>query len=144
MTTAANEPSSPHIPVQVEWVGGLQFDASRAAGPKIRLDGDYKAGPSPFDALLAAIASCAATDVVTIMEKQRTPLRAFSVRVDSNRVNAVPRRLAAAVLHFSLHGAGITPEKAARAVELSVTKYCSVRSSLLAEIPVTWTVDVKN
>jgi uncharacterized OsmC-like protein len=47
-------------------------------------------------------------------------------------------------LHFSLHGAGITPEKAARAVELSVTKYCSVRSSLLAEIPVTWTVDVKN
>jgi putative redox protein len=144
MTTDANEPSSPHVPVQVEWAGGLQFDASRADGPRIRLDGDYKAGPSPFDALLAAIASCAATDVVTIMEKQRTPLRAFTVRVDSHRVNAVPRRLAAAVLHFSLHGAGITAEKAARAVELSVTKYCSVRSSLLADIPVTWTIDVKN
>ena len=144
MTTDANAPSSPHAPVQVEWAGGLQFDASRADGPKIRLDGDSKAGPSPFDALLAAIASCAATDVVQIMEKQRTPLRAMSVRVESNRVNAIPRRLASAVLHFALHGAGITPEKAARAVELSVAKYCSVRSSLLAEVPVTWTIDVRN
>jgi putative redox protein len=71
-------------------------------------------------------------------------LRAMSVRVESNRVTALPRRVASIVLHFSLHGSGITPEKAARAVELSVTKYCSVRSSLLAEIPVTWTIDVKN
>ena len=144
MTTDTNEPSAPHAPIQVEWVGGLQFDASKADGPKIRLDGDSKSGPSPFDALLAAIATCAASDVVHIMEKQRTPLSAMSVRVESNRVNAIPRRLASAVLHFSLHGAGITPEKAERAVELSVTKYCSVRSSLLAEIPVTWVIDVKN
>jgi putative redox protein len=144
MTTSSDALSSPHAPTRIEWAGGLQFDASREDGPKIRLDGDYKAGPSPFDALLAAIATCAGTDVVQIMEKQRTPLRAMSIRVESNRVNAIPRRLASAVLHFSLHGAGITPEKAARAVELSVTKYCSVRSSLLAEVPVTWTIDVKN
>ena len=144
MTTDANAPSSPHTPIEVEWVGELRFDASRADGPKIRLDADSKSGPSPFDALLAAIATCAATDVVQIMEKQRTPLRTMSVRVESDRVNAIPRRLASAVLHFSLHGSGITPEKAARAVELSVTKYCSVRSSLLAEVPVTWTIDVRN
>ena len=144
MTTDANAPSTPHAPIQVEWVGGLQFDASKEGGPKIRLDGDSKTGPSPFDALLAAIATCAASDVVHIMEKQRTPLRAMSVRVESNRVNAIPRRLASAVLHFSLQGAGITPEKAERAVELSVTRYCSVRSSLLTEVPVTWTIDVRD
>lgn len=144
MTTATDEPFFAHAPTQVEWVGGLQFDASRADGPKIRLDGDMKTGPSPFDALLAAVASCAGTDVVIIMEKQRTPLRAFSIRVEATRVNEQPRRLAAAVLHFSLQGAGITAEKAARAVELAVTKYCSVRSSLLADVPVTWTIDVKN
>jgi len=144
MTTDANAPEFAHVPIQVEWVGGLQFDASRVDGSKIHIDADAKTGPSPIDTLLAAIATCAATDVVTIMEKQRTPLRAMSIRVESNRVNAIPRRLASAVLHFSLHGAGITPEKAERAVELSVTRYCSVRSSLLAEIPVTWTIEVKN
>jgi uncharacterized OsmC-like protein len=39
--------------------------------------------------------------------------------------------------------AGITAQQAARAVELSVTKYCSVRSSLIADAPVTWTIEVK-
>jgi putative redox protein len=131
-----------HAPIQVEWVGGLEFEAGRSDGPKVRVDGDSRTAPSPFDMLLAAIASCAATDVVTIMEKQRTPLRALSVRVEAERVSSTPRRLAAAILHFTLRGPGITPEKAARAVELSVTKYCSVRSSLSADVPVTWTIDV--
>lgn len=92
--------------------------------------------------LLASIAACAATDVVEIMAKQRTPLRAMSVRVEAQRVSEIPRRLASAVLHFSLTGPGIIPQKAARAVELSVTKYCSVRSSLLHEAPVTWTIEI--
>jgi putative redox protein len=134
---------APHAsPVRVEWVGGLQFDAGRPDGPKVRIDADAQTGPGPFDMLLASIAACAATDVVEIMKKQRTPLSAMSVRVEASRVSETPRRLASAVLHFSLTGAGITPEKAARAVELSVTKYCSVRSSLLADVPVTWTIEI--
>ena len=132
-----------HAPVQIQWVGGARFEAGRPAGPKALIDGDAEAGPSPFDMLLAAVASCAATDVVEIMRKQRTPLQALSVRVEAERVDSIPRRLASAVLHFRLQGPGITPEKAARAVELSVTKYCSVRSSLIADVPVTWTIEIK-
>jgi putative redox protein len=143
MTADVVSQPAPHAPVQIEWAGGLQFDASRADGPKVRIDGDARTGPSPFDMLLAAVATCAATDVVQIMEKQRTPLQSLSVRVEAQRVASIPRRLASAVLHFTLQGAGITSQKAARAVELSVTKYCSVRSSLLADVPVTWTIEVK-
>ena len=132
-----------HPPTEIEWVGGLQFDASRGAGPKVRIDGDSQTAPSPFDMLLAAIATCAATDVVTIMEKQRTPLQGLHIQVEAQRVSATPKRLASAILHFTLRGSGITPEKAARAVELSITKYCSVRSSLSEDAPVTWTIDIK-
>jgi putative redox protein len=142
MTTEAGSGPAPHAPVQIEWVGGLQFDAGRPDGPKVRIDGDALTGPGPFDMLLAATAACAATDVVEIMKKQRTPLQALSVRVEAYRVPQIPRRLASAVLHFTLKGEGITPEKAERAVELSVTKYCSVRSSLIADAPVTWTIDL--
>lgn len=110
----------------------------------MRIDGDSKSAPSPFDTLLAAIATCAATDVVSILAKQRTPVKALRVAVEAQRVEATPRRLAAAVLHFSLTAPGATQAKAERAVELAVTKYCSVRSSLLAEIPVTWTVLLAN
>lgn len=131
------------MPIDVQWVGGLAFEAGRPDGPSIRIDGDAHSAPSPFDALLAAIATCASADVVTILEKQRTPVRALSVRVESNRVDSTPRRLASAVLHFGIAAPGTTIEKATRAVELSVTKYCSVRSSLIADASVSWSVELK-
>lgn len=131
-----------HAPIEVQWTGAAVFEAGRPEGPKIRIDGDAQFGPSPFDVLLAGIATCAAVDVVTILEKQRTPLQALKVRVEATRVDSTPRRLASAVLHFSITAPGTTIEKATRAVELSVTKYCSVRSSLIADASVTWTVEL--
>jgi putative redox protein len=140
-----NAPSgtAAHTPIHVQWAGELNFEAGRSQGPKVRIDGDAKSGPSPFDVLLAAIATCAAVDVVTILEKQRTPVHALSVRVEANRVASTPRRLASAVLYFSVTAPGTTLDTATRAVELSVTKYCSVRSSLIADASVDWTVELK-
>ena len=132
-----------HAPIEVRWVGDLNFEAGRPDGPKVRIDGDARTAPGPFDVLLAAIATCASVDVVTILEKQRTPVQALDVRVEANRVESVPRRLASAVLHFRIKAPGTTLAKATRAVELSVTKYCSVRSSLIADAPVTWTVEIE-
>jgi len=132
-----------HAPIEVHWVGALAFEAGRPEGPGVRIDGDAQTGPSPFDALLAAIATCASVDVVTILQKQRTPVMALDVRVEAQRVESTPRRLASAVLHFDIAAPGTTMEKATRAVELSVTKYCSVRSSLIADASVSWTVELK-
>jgi putative redox protein len=134
----------PHATIEVDWLGASEFEAHRAGGPTVRIDGDSKSAPSPFDTLLAAVATCSATDVVSILAKQRTPVKALHVAVESQRVDATPRRLASAVLHFSIAAPGTTRAKAERAVELSVTRYCSVRSSLLADIPVTWTVALED
>ncbi len=131
-----------HTPIDVQWIEGQIFEAGRPHGPKVRLDGDAQSAPGPFDMLLAAIASCAAVDVVSILAKQRTPVQALGVRVEARRVDSTPRRLASAVLHFRITAPGTTVERAARAVELSVTKYCSVRSSLATDAPLTWTVDL--
>jgi len=132
-----------HAPIEVQWVSGLSFEAGRPNGPKVRIDGDSQTAPSPFDVLLAALASCASVDVVTILKKQRTPIQSLDVRVEAERVDSTPRRLAAAVLHFRIGAPGTTIEKATRAVELSVTKYCSVRSSLIADVSVSWTVQLE-
>ena len=131
-----------HASIEVRWTGGLAFEAGRAQGATLRIDGEGREAPSPFDALLAAIASCAAVDVLTILEKQRTPVQALQIAVEARRVDATPRRLAAALLHFRIRAPGTTLEKATRAVELSVSKYCSVRSSLAGDIPVTWQVEL--
>ena len=131
-----------HTPIDVQWIEGQTFEAGRADGPKVRLDGDARSAPGPFDMLLAAIASCAAVDVVSILAKQRTPVQALAVRVEARRVDSTPRRLASAILHFRITAPGTTVERATRAVELSVTKYCSVRSSLVPDAPVTWTIEL--
>lgn len=132
-----------HTPIELQWVSGLLFEAGRPQGPKVRIDGNAQTAPSPFDVLLAAIATCAAVDVVTILEKQRTPVHALEVRVEANRVDSIPRRLASAILRFGIRAPGTTIEKATRAVELSITKYCSVRSSLIADAPVAWSVELE-
>jgi putative redox protein len=134
-----------HGPIEVDWLGGSEFEAYRpGAAARIRIDGDAHSAPSPFDVLLAAIATCAATDLVAILEKQRTPAKALHIAVAARRVDATPRRLASANLHFAITAPGATQAKAARAVELSVTRYCSVRSSLIADAPVTWTIALES
>jgi putative redox protein len=129
-----------HAPIDVQWVGALAFEAGRPGGPTVRIDADAQTAPSPFDLLLSAIATCSAVDVVTILGKQRTPVQALRIRVEAQRLDAIPRRLASAILHFAIAAPGTTLEKAKRAVELSITKYCSVGSSLIADASVSWTV----
>jgi putative redox protein len=131
-----------HAPIEVQWTGGERFTAGRADGPKIDIDWDGKTAPSPVDALLAAIATSATTDVIIILGKQRTPARSLAVRVDATRVSSTPRRLASVNLHFTIRGAGIVADKAKRAIDLAIEKYCSVRSSLATDIPVTTTLDL--
>ena len=41
-----------------------------------------------------------------------------------------------------MRGVGIERVHAERAIELAVTKYCSVRDSLDAQMPVEWTLDL--
>ncbi|HET9390659.1 MAG TPA: OsmC family protein [Steroidobacteraceae bacterium] len=131
-----------HAPVEIDWVTGLEFEAGRPGARKVHIDADANSAPGPFDLLLGALAACAASDVVTILQKQRATLRSLHVNIEAKRVTATPRRLASVTLHFIIRAQGWTPEKAQRAIELAVTKYCSVGSSLRPDAPITWTVEL--
>ncbi|MFL5575305.1 MAG: OsmC family protein [Gemmatimonadaceae bacterium] len=137
------EPNSPHKPVnrvRVTWVGEHMFDAGRPGGPPARIDASARTGQSPVDALLSALGSCSAVDVVDILAKRRTPVASLEVNVAGTRVTTIPRRLERVLLEFHIEGEGIDRAHAERAVELSVTKYCSVRDSLAPDIEIEWTV----
>ncbi len=144
MTDPTRAETISHPPMQVRWLADLQFEAARAGQPPIRIDGDAQAAPGPFDTFLAAIATCASVDVVTILGKQRTPPQSLEVRVEAQRVAGTPRRLASAVLHFKIHARGAALPQVERAVDLSINKYCSVRSSIAGEVPVTWKVELRS
>jgi putative redox protein len=92
------------------------------------------------DGLLSALGSCVAVDVVEILAKRRTPVESLSIDLQAERVDGTPRRLARATLNFRIGGAGIERVHAERAIDLAINKYCSVRDSLSADIPVEWTL----
>jgi len=129
-------------PMEVAWEGGQRFRGGRPGGPTIVLDGDREAGPGPVDGVIIALASCSAIDVVEILAKRRTPATRLDVRVRFARAAQAPRRLTA--IHLVFHV--VTDSAAhhvARAVELSVQKYCSVVHSLKEDIDLQWEVEVE-
>lgn len=128
--------------VRLTWDGDRRFDAGRDGVPTHRIDAGTVTGPSPVDTLLNALAACTAVDVLDILAKRRTPVRALSVEVDAARANATPARVIGIHLTYHIAGAGIERVHAERAVELAVTKYCSVRESLNPDIPIRWTVEL--
>jgi len=128
--------------VQVRWVGGEAFEGGHPERPPIRIDGSGKTGPGPVEALLCALASCSSIDVVSILEKRRTPVKTFDVDVHGERADAIPARLTNIQLAFRITGDGIEREHAERAIEMAVTKYCSVRDSLDPAIPIEWTLEL--
>lgn len=126
----------PDVAVSLRWTGeGLAFRGGREGGPQILLDGDGKAGPSPMQALLAALASCMGADVVDMLRKMRVPLGGLTVRVEGDRASEAPRRYTAVRVHFEATG---LPEEArerlAHAVVLSKEKYCSVLHTLRKDV----------
>jgi putative redox protein len=126
--------------IVVQWQGARRFEAGRPGGPAVRVDGDAEIAPSPVDMLLGALATCASVDVVDILAKRRTPVATLEVEVEGTRADGTPRRLTHVLLAFRITGDGIEREQAERAIELSITKYCSVRDSLDPDLPIDWTL----
>lgn len=126
--------------VDVTWAGGQRFDAGRPGGPVLRLDGTGETGQTPPDGLLSALAGCTAIDAVEILAKRRTPPTSFRVEVEGTRVETTPRRFSHILLSYHIDGEGIERVHAERALELSITKYCSVRDSLANDLAIEWTL----
>jgi putative redox protein len=128
-------------PVEVEWEGEMRWRGGPAGGPTLLVDGNRQAAPSPVDALVIAIASCSAIDVVDYLEKRRTPPTAASVSVRFSRAANPPQRLTD--VHLTYRVSTDSPrEHVERAVQLSYDKYCSVIASLATDTRIDWEIEI--
>ncbi|MEW5915530.1 MAG: OsmC family protein [Gemmatimonadota bacterium] len=128
--------------VSISWAGDRAFDAGRIGHTQVRFDSSGKTGPGPVDALLIALGSCAAIDVLDILAKRRTPVESMTMEVRGARADDTPARLVGAEILYRINGAGIERTHAERAITLAVEKYCSVRSSLDPAIPICWKLEL--
>ena len=126
--------------VSLRWEEGLRFVGGAEQGPATRIDGDNASAPGPMLTLLLAAASCTASDVVVILKRMRIELQDLRLEVAGQRREQEPRRYTAVHFDYHMAGTGLTPDKANRAVSLSVEKYCSVIHSLAPDIAITYAV----
>lgn len=100
-------------------------------------DGGLGVGASPMELLLIGTGACASIDVVMILEKGRQKITDCPVEVSGKRADEPPRRFLNMHLHFIVTGENLSEDKVIRAVNLSITKYCSAAQSFAAGMPVT-------
>ena len=120
--------------VEIVWERDLVF-AGHSGEASMVLDSAGKAGPSPVQALVFALAGCMGMDVVHVLRKGRHDLRGLRVTVVAERAQDDPHRVTAVVIDFNVTGP-VPKEHVQRAIDLSHDKYCSVWHSMRQDIAV--------
>ncbi|BAB60599.1 hypothetical protein [Thermoplasma volcanium GSS1] len=85
---------------------------------------------SPTELLLLAIGGCTSDDVLSILHKMRQDVKSYRCVVEGEKRSEHPRILKFANVSYIING-DVDPDKARRAIHLSLKKYCSV--SIMAE-----------
>jgi putative redox protein len=114
-----------------EWKQPMIFDARLESGHAITFDGaaDHTAGPSPMEAVLAALCACTSVDVVSILQKKREPITGLTVTANAERQAEAPSVFTRIHLTYRIRGK-VAKKAAEDAVALSKNKYCSVSKML--------------
>lgn len=127
--------------------GAFHFVGRNAAGMEVHFDtapaeGGSGQGVGPMQSVAMALGACSAIDVVNILRKARQDVAEFDVEIDYVREQEeVPAVFVEMHVHYLLEG-DVDPEKVRRAVELSVTKYCSVSKMLSKTASITHSFSV--
>ena len=116
---------------------GMRVEARTDSGFHITFDtdeaGDVPAGPSPMEAVIAALAACTSMDVASILRKKRQPAIGYEIAVRGERSDEHPRVYTSIVVEHRVTG-DVDPEALRRSVELSATRYCPGSAMLSASV----------
>ena len=140
--------------MQVELVrvdDAFHFQANGMSGVAVDIDaaeniGGHNAGSRPMELLLMGLGGCTAIDVILIMKKQRQVIEDLKISVSGERVKIEGTEMTPfrkINIHFKFKG-NIVEEKAKKAIELSMEKYCSATAQFSASAEITHTFEIEN
>ena len=123
------------MPVEAAWIKDMEFRVTASGGETLILASVPKdqrpgPGPSPTEAVQAAVAACTGMDVISILQKMQKSPTALRVEVEATRRAEHPRIYTNLVLIYHVDGPDLDESSVRRAVDLSQEKYCSVAAML--------------
>ena len=122
--------------VELERVhGDYGLEVKDANGHIVKIDnspehGGENFGVRPMQLLLMGLGGCSAMDVISILKKQRQNVQRYEMKISGEReAGKEPSLWKDVTVEFHLYGE-VDEDKAQRAAELSMNKYCSVSETL--------------
>ncbi len=127
----------------------FHFEAVGGSGVPVHMDaaesiGGSNLGARPMELLLMGLGGCTAIDMVLILKKQRQVVDDFQIRLTGERVKIEGTEKSPfreINIQFELKGQ-IDPEKAQKAIILSMEKYCSATAQLESSAHITHSLGI--
>ena len=128
--------------VEVDWTGGISFEAIADSGHKVLMDASPEAGGEnkgsrPMELLLMGLGGCSSIDVMLMLQKSRQDVTDCRAVIEAERADAVPAVFTHIHVHFVVTGRGLSSKHVERAVKLSAEKYCSASIMLAKAVEIT-------
>lgn len=120
-------------------IDGKRFLGETPDGQRVMIDGEEyaKTGMNPMELLLNALGACAAFDVAEMVRKRRLDLVSYRIELQGERNDGTPGFYTAINADHIIDAPGLAQPMAERFVDLAMNKYCSVASSLTADVTFT-------
>lgn len=122
---------------RIKWIENVAFVGETESGHSLVMDGSPESGgrnlgPRPMETVLIGTGACSAFDVIHILKKGREPATDCVVELSAERADTDPKVFTKIHFHFLVTGKQLDHSKVARAIQLSVEKYCSA-SAMMAK-----------
>ncbi len=107
----------------------IQFQGTNGSYDVAIASTDDQEGLSPMEMAALSVVGCSSIDLLTILEKQKQDIEAFSADIDGERADEPPRVFTNLHLHYEFNG-DVDPDKVRRAINLSLDTYCSLSNMI--------------
>jgi len=131
----------------VQFVKDLSFVGKASSGHLVPMDGAVEVGGAnlasrPIELLLIGLGGCTGMDVVSIMKKKRVPFTDFWMELEAPQNEDHPKVFTSITITYHVVGRGIKEADVARAIELSIEKYCSANAMLRKAVPIETKIEI--
>lgn len=138
--------------MQVELIrvdNAFHFEAKGTSGVPVQIDaaediGGHNLGSRPMELLLMGLGGCTAIDVLLIMKKQRQMVEDLKISVSGERTKIEGTEMnpfSKINIHFTFKG-DIKADKAQKAIEMSMEKYCSATAQFANSAKITHSFEI--
>jgi putative redox protein len=127
---------------QLSLIDGLHLRAKTGSGHTVEFDshvGDDQVpsvASSPMEVVLSSAGACMSMDAISILRKMREDVSSYDVYLEGDRADEHPRVFTEIRMTHRVRGRAVREASVARALQLSMTRYCPVFAMLSATVDI--------